>query len=646
MEEKQELEFESEKFIWMDPNPVEILEHIFRYVDDRELLRLKDITERFESIVRTTLLERYKTKNFVVCEAEREHCERFFTVMKSNAIGIEANGLDDVDHNHWMIRILNQHAIKLDRLIINNCSFKNLAAALEQHMNVTQIVFRSYCDYECNRELPEFRNLTDLEIDRCEFSNYSKIIQNNPRLQRLKIGNVSPVSVIDCVGQHCNQLKELQMMNYNEALDGSMDVTSVATKQLHTLGITITDDSINVLKAFNVGCKDLKSLTLQQNEGNLSEETVRAIGSFSSIETLRLKITREKIENYNLLTESLGNLPNLTHLRLKVHEVKSLNDFLLSLLRKCNRINRIDVRAYCFPKNQMAINKDFHDKFLDIFRHRTQEVTMEIRSTFPRFEIKISKTEIISNKTLVHWVGYDPAQSQSNTQLLQLVEVQSSNDQWKQQPFQKILTYLDPNNLYALQQTCTRCRQLVHSYLKKRFVDEAELFVINENEIDRNVIRSFGKYFTNIEFMLYPRNTPFWNLTNLHCSKSVLRLTIRDMSFSTANTTVFCGYFNFPNLQHLKYISIRKILFNIDNLHGCHRLETLEFGNDSEFVSFGKSSIRFMHLKKITFHRLSASAENFIEMLKRYMPNVKYEIAYTKNMKSTNADNCSKSFYY
>lgn len=648
MEETQEMEFESREFVWVDPNPVEILEHIFRYVDDRELMRLKDITERFESIVKTTLKERYKSKNFVVCEAERAHCERFIALMANNTLGIEANGLDDIDQNHWMIRLLNQHAIKLDRLIVDNCSFKNLAAALEQHMNVTQIAFRSYCDYECDRELPEFRNLTDLEIDRCEFSNYSKIIQNNPRLQRLKIGNVSSASVIECIGQHCNQLKELQMMNYSEALVGSLDVSSVATGRLHTLGITIADDSIDVLKAFNAECKNLKRLTLQQNGGSLSEETVQAIGSFSSIEALSLKVTRETIQKHHLLAESLGNLPNLTHLRLEVHEVRSMNDFLLSLVRKCKRINRIDIRAYCSPKNQMGINKDFHDEFRDIIRHRPQEVSIKIRFISPRFDIKISRTEIISNKTLVHWVGYDPACNQSNAHLLQLADAQipSAKDQWKQQPFQKILSYLDPNSLYALQQTSARCRQLVHAHLKKRFVDEAELFVINENEIDRNVICSFGKYLTNVEFMLYQRNVTFWDLINMHCGRSVLSLTIRDMSFSTVNNTIFCGYFNFPNLRHLKYLSTRKILLNIDNLRGCHRLETLEFGNDSEFVSFGIASIGFIHLKKITFYRRSASAEHFVEMLEQYTPNAKYEIAYATNMDATSAIDRSNCFYY
>lgn len=637
------MEFESRKIIWIDPNPVEILEHVFRYVDDRDLMRLKDITERFDSIVKKTLKERYKSKNFIVCESKREHCERFFAIMENNTIGIEANGLDDIDQNHWMIRLLNQHAIKIDRLIFINCSFKNLAAALEQHMNVSQIAFRSDCDYECDRELPEFRNLTDLEIDRCEFPNYSNVIQNNPRLQRLMIGNVSSASVIECIGQHCNQLNELHMMNYDEALVGSTYVSSLAMERLHTLGISIANDSINVLKAFNAECKNLKNLTLQQNEGSLNEETLRVIGSFSSIEALRLKVTSETMKRYHLLADSLGNLPNLTHLRLEVHEVKSLFDFLLSLLRNCKRLNRIDIRAYCFPKNQMGINKKFHDKFVDIVRYRTQEVTIKICLNFPRFDIEISKTEIISNKTLVHWVGYDLAYNQSNTHLLQLANIQISStiDQWKQQPFQKILKYLDPNSIYALQHTSTRCRQLVHTHLKKRFVDEAELFVINENEIDRNVIRSFGKYLTNIEFLLHQRNSTFWDLANMHCGRSVLSLTIRDMSLSSVNNTIFCGHFNFPNLRHLKYISIRKILFNIDNLRGCHRLETLEFGNDSEFVSFGNGSIKFMHFKKVTFHRRSATAENFVEMLEQYTANVKFDIAYATNMDPTSADDRS-----
>ena len=179
---------------------------------------------------------------------------------------------------------------------------------------------------------------------------------------------------------------------------------------------------------------------------------------------------------------------------------------------------------------------------------------------------------------------------------------------------------------------------------KDQIDENIKLFVINGNETDRNVIRSFGKYLTNVEFMLYQRNITFWDLTNMHCGRSVLSLTIRDMSFSSVNNTVFCGYFNFPNLRHLKYISTRKILFNIDNLRGCHRLETLEFGNDSEFVSFGNGSIKFMHLKKITFHRRSTSSKNFVEMLEQYTPNVKYEIAYTTNIDPVSADGRSNFF--
>ncbi|XP_055316140.1 uncharacterized protein LOC129575926 [Sitodiplosis mosellana] len=285
MEKEQTVGTQSKKPVWIDLNPVEILECIFRYVEDSELMRLKDVTDRFESVVKTTFKERYKTKNFKVCNEQRVYCEELIAFIGVDIMGIEAKNLFDIDQNHWLIQLLNQHSIELGRIIFDCCSFNDIADALEQQLDVTQIAFRHYQD---NMALPEFRNLTSLEIDGTGISNYPQIDRNNPQLQRLYIqrGTVSPALVIESVGQHCNRLEELHVMNYREDLVGSTDVSTVATERLNSLGTTIGNNLVEVMKEFSAGCKNLKNLTLKHNERSLNEKLVRTIGSFSNIAAL------------------------------------------------------------------------------------------------------------------------------------------------------------------------------------------------------------------------------------------------------------------------------------------------------------------------------------------------------------------------
>ncbi|XP_055315978.1 uncharacterized protein LOC129575859 [Sitodiplosis mosellana] len=635
------MESESKKPVWIDPNPVEILEHIFRYVEDSELMRLKDVTERFESVVKTTFKDRYKTKDFKVRDDQRVHCEELIAFIGNYITGIEAISMENIDKNHWFIQLLNQHSIKLDRIIFGFCKFNNMADALKQQLSLTQFAIRHSYNFQ-RMDLPEFRNLTSLKIDDCEFTNYLQIIQNNPQLQRLSIKSdtVSPLLVFESVGRHCNQLEELHVSN-DEALVGSINMSKTAMERLHTLSITIDSDSVEVLKEFSAGCKNLTDLMLEHNEGSLSEKLVRTIGSFSNIKALKLMITDGSIHEYHVLTKSLGKLPNLAHLCLRVDEMEPMYDFLLSLLRECKQINRVEIRTLLYSKHQIGINKGFHDELLDIVQHRTQDVTIQI-GVHPRYEAFISKTKIIWRNMLVHWVGYDPVLNRSNTHLLQLADVETSSakddgdDQWKQQPFQKILSYLDTNSLYALYQTSQRCRQLVKIHVKKRFEEKGELFIANKYEIDENALRAFGQYMSNIEVIFDRENVKFWELINTHCGSSVRSLAINDMR--EVGREIFEGYFNFPNLRHLKYISIREIQFNIYYLRGCHQLETLEFSNDVGFKTFGFHRNELKSVKKITFLRRTASTQEFVHLLDKYTPNIERRIVYSMSDQAAEMD--------
>lgn len=631
--------------------PAEILLNIFALIDDNSLRALAISSSRFELTAQIVLKERYADKNFVIKNAscnkhQKQHQYRavvshFGRLIKAFSI----HGFREIDETHWLIQMLNANASQLEKLEFFDCHFKNAESILSQYLAITHLTFHM-CTADAIVHMPNFRNLRHFEardfID-IENSSYEEIMRNNLQLESLVASNSNedPLAIISHADKYLKHLKRFHLSNESEALEFAtvrpMEAFLNLAIDLESLGLSICNDSVELLQMLSSRCTNIKCLELVHFGGDLSQEIIEVLCSFQNITALSLAM-----DAYQFDIESfLKSYTYLRHLSITLRlEMPPTNEFILSLLRECCKLEKITVNSiirqyrhsfnviFYQDNNEDAIMEDyffdyvsdfeqnpiernmnlqFYEEFVKITRNRP--VMLEMRENC-RLIANVSRHEVIWRDMLVHWRGYDASENRSTLKLLDLANTSDDKSAENTQLFDHILEYLDLSSLYALYNTCKQSRQTVMSFVEKQSVQEKTFMITDEFDINYDALRMFGYYAIILEANLINDDEDLPTLIQ-QCCPNLNKLILNQIC--EYHTRVHRYRFIFPQLRHFVYKSVNdKTYFDLSRLPES-QLETLEFKSDVWLLASDYQPYLLSNLKRIRFNRSNDTTTSFVQ---------------------------------
>lgn len=145
--------------------------------------------------------EKYTNKYFVIdddTESRREFYLEVFIRFGHYIKAIEANGIQNMNNDHWMIQMIRQHTTQIKMLTFDWCSFNGeINDILSQHMDITDLALREcwkdMLEYPAQLILPNHRKLKKFEHKSKDGGYYIlsetviSMFQNNSALESLTL---------------------------------------------------------------------------------------------------------------------------------------------------------------------------------------------------------------------------------------------------------------------------------------------------------------------------------------------------------------------------------------------------------------------------------------------------------------------------
>lgn len=626
-------------------------------LDDNSLLCVALTGHRFDTIAQIIFGEKYANKYFVlsndICNKQQQQKRAVINYFGKRINGIEANGLCNIDENHWMIEMLNaQPDINLQKLRFIECHFKNADSILSQYMKITHLTFQK-CTADTIIQLPVFRELKHFEVRDCmdiHDLSYKRVIKHCTQLESLIICNYNADyrEIIPCVSKYLPRLRKLNLANESDTMNFLQESSTLSqefldtVKRLDSLGISVDSESVPFLKWLRPHCKNITDIELVHINGEMDTEMIAEIRSFNNITRLSLRLDSYQ-ENFEFVLKSFIHLRELA-IAFR-YEMSPNHNLILSLMRECSGLERITIdflKRYINSEIEMIfpfiyedddqdnehvpelvpndeynpiecnINVQFYTEFIEIMKNR--HAKLELKENGKTIAI-VSKYEVIWRNMLVHWWGYDCIHSQSDINLLDLAKT-NENDAVgteSKQPFDVILDYLDLSSLYSLYNVNEKAKQLVTNYIEKQSERHKKLIVTDEFDVKYDAIRTFGHHVTNLEVNVLNDDIVLRRLIKQWCT-NVQKLHLNQK----------CKYHNayhrykfvFPQLHHFIYSSANaKTIFNLANLPPSSNLESIEFNSDIFLLDNGFQPNLFGNLKRIKFKRSNSSVRHFVDDL-------------------------------
>lgn len=364
--------------------PTEILLKIFAVLDDFELLQVAGTCIRLESIAQNAFSQRYAAKYFTVNGKYTESAyETMIQQFHDGIKSIEVHKIDRIDEKHWLTKILGK--CHIERLKFVQCNFENVRNALINHPNLTHLTFdggrgNSFVKLPYLHRLREFKMR---HFDGMYYADCVQVIRNNLQLRVIEIVDDSfnnPCEIIDCVYAYHLNLDRLCVINEAKPLRLStieeLDEFQTVAQSVESMGISIDIASVGWLRRLSANCKNLTRLELFHVGHTLRNGFAEIIASFQQIKSLTLDL-----RVYEAVIVSIAEkLPNLNELSLKYRcQTPTSNDYILTLLQKCEKLNRIvvDARINCFQTRQPVVTTTFRNNFRKSTESRQDAVIFE-----------------------------------------------------------------------------------------------------------------------------------------------------------------------------------------------------------------------------------------------------------------------------
>lgn len=613
----------------MEYFPAKVLHHIFTKLNDIGLLNVAITSVRFHRIAKIVFKEKYTNEYFLFNgerEKQREIYKELFSYFGRYADlkAIEVKRMRSVNEKHWTIQLLHQYTNQLEKLSFEDCSFTQLNEILSRNVNVEHLALRSV-EISFDRgwiSLPNYRNLKKLELSDLWISTetLTRTFQNNPSLESLTIRFTRQSTTIYCIANYLKQLKELNLLNATQEhwdeSDEWLDMIADSLKHLKSLSLDIDNDYQILIERLGLVCKNIKHLGLTSRyEQRYSIGMVGAIRQFDTIESLSL--TRSKYNNrIELIVEFL---PNLRELQLSMDLPRS-NAFLLELLRKCLSLERITMEFRTEAEPRFFVNLEFFDEIRKTMRKPNGKIEFKSGQQVIGF---VTKQQIVWRNKLLYWIGYDPSQSTSNVNLLDLskpLDASGGCQADKRNPFDHILEYLDLGSLYSMSTVNKQCKKLIDGYVD-RHAKESGTFIMTDEFLHDDHFQTkldvFAEHVENLALHSSRSNFNDYLLPIQSSFKNLHKLCIW-------STDSFCWAYN-------GYFShVRDLVLNVDLLESndgmdpnhfdlitiseiYSNLETLEIKRKVYIPS--THGLKFHNLKTFTYRYVGETQNKILEKL-------------------------------
>lgn len=484
--------------------PANILMEICDRTNDTGLMYLAEISERFASIAKIFVINGERLGGDPVVYAEKWH--RFGSASQA----VYMNRIQNIDSNHWTMKMLQPHMHHITKLSFDSCTFKAKKIFSEPLVNLKHLTFGyRYCDHGDEDhdmvsvvDLPKCGNLHKLELHygkRQYFSwnSLEQIICGNPTLQSLLLHNlnipdIGLSKIIAFIGEHLNGIKELALMMEDTWSPGAESVINEhvfkSYEHLESLTLSVYPTAIGLLHLFGAKCMQIKHLGLHiygaYSEAEWNNVLTFVARSFQQIECFYYYSYGSIKGDIEPIVEQL---PKLCDLRI---EPSYQNDIecsdALPLLRKCSTLQKITFvfQQYCDGYPQTFISAKFFDDFIATINMTGKlNACIEIEEC-NRIIGSITVNGAIWRKKLMHWMDCDV--NNTNINLLDLGNCPVKGTGIMHEPadqpnlLDRICEYLDVGSLHSLAETNAQCKDMVKRYVKNHSKKDGMFVVTDE----------------------------------------------------------------------------------------------------------------------------------------------------------------------
>lgn len=449
--------------------PNELLDKIFDYFDDKNLLLASHVCRSFIVIAKRAFQRKYANRRYEM------------SGIRNDRRGLHRAILHNFGSKVTHLFIYKYDFVNCDRhimnLIVQNCTniikFELIGVSIDLAEFFSHAPNLTFCslngvivDEKNDWKIIALPRLKHFEIRfkyKLQMASIAEFLNRNRQIETLAIDTEH--NLLPIIGKRLNRLRDFKIVDYGQitVADASAATVSNSTDAIINLNALesleiFSDDPELMLRYIQTGCKNLQQLIIVfKNQTKLEQSILLAIGPFERLTALKILYAKITMSQIKLLA---SHLPHLKSLHIEMFTGCELAENILWISSAFKKLTNLEIQldsVHC-PNGW---NYNFHQRFLRAIGN--ERVDLKLNLLFREHKLMISRDSIChtrdgSNPILVHWVGYEAEKSHTKVNILQL------NDQsmWH------LFDFIDLNSLDILQRTCRDMRTKIQIYMSEK----------------------------------------------------------------------------------------------------------------------------------------------------------------------------------
>lgn len=458
--------------------PVEVLELIFSFVDDTNLLAVSQVCKRFVPIAKHVFEQKYASRSYRMYFVEKKVNHRAILKKFGGKLsGMDINKVDMLRKNRWVLNVIRENATTLNKLALSSIDvdltwmlacLQNLKSCELAYLNVRDSSWAALALQPLKHiEMVELRGLSD-EI-------LVEFFDNNRQLESLSFYSYQ-LNVLDKIHDRLHMLKHLQV-EFAITEDYPSELNIIKLDSLESLDVRFIDyeysvdnnDVSRVLQAFRNGCTNINQLSVQCHQNSAADDVLTTIYAFDKLKSLDISDVELTSKQLTSLQRKLPNLNAIKVTMVFPFEIdgEDLNqdmivNEILSILSNSPHLNELSIKISLEDVSVDCFNYDFFTRFSLAIENNRNDIKLNLHSY--SWNVFVSRNKIMhklnhSKPVLIHWTGYEADRSISEVRMSDFNE----KNLWS------LFDRMEPADLYALQQTSQNMESKVTKYAEENF---------------------------------------------------------------------------------------------------------------------------------------------------------------------------------
>lgn len=492
--------------------PVEVLELIFSFVDDTNVLAVSQVCKRFVPIAKHVFEQKYASRSYQM-GCDRKNHRAILTKFGGKLSGMDIDGFDMLKEDRWLLNVIKQNATTLNKLALGYSDveltwilacLQNLKCCELYRLNVRDISWAALAFQHLKHiEMYDVRGISDETL--VEFFN------NNQQLESLEF-QYFELNVLDKIHDRLHMLKHLRV-DFSITKDYSFELNVIKLDSLESLyveGINYkefedNEDVSRVLQAFRNGCTNINQLKVQCYQSFAAHNVLTTICGFDKLKSLDIC---DVVLTSKQLASLQQKLPKLNALKVSMvfpYEIDGedldedmIVDEILSILSNSPHLTELNIDIGLEEMSVDCFNYDFYTRFLVAIENNRNDIKLNVHSykLANRWDVFVSRDKIQhrlsrSRSVLIHWTAYEADRSISKVRISDLNE----KNLWS------LFDRMEPADLCALQQTSQYMESKVTKYAMENFKHRVLRFASYEDTVLKK-FKSLIKYFVKVELTI------------------------------------------------------------------------------------------------------------------------------------------------